>query len=520
MERRDVIVVSSVSCIYSLGDPEEYGQHVISLRPGMIYPQKDLIKKLVSLQFSRSDIGFDRNNFRVRGDVIEIFPSNSDRYAYRVELFGDEIDRISQVDTVTGEINARLAHAAIYPASHYITSEEKRENAIHEILAELDERIEYFEKQQKYVEAQRIRERVLFDAEQIREMGFCSGVENYSRVLSGRKPGSTPYTLLDFFPADYLLLIDESHVTVPQVRGMSGGDHARKKNLIDYGFRLPSAFDNRPLNFEEFLNKKGTTLYVSATPAPFERERSQQIAEQIIRPTGLLDPKVEIRPVKGQVDDLLSEIRARVKAEERVLVTTLTKKMAEDLSEYLASNGVKCRYMHHDIDAMERMELIRDLRKGTIDVLVGINLLREGLDLPEVSLVAILDADKEGFLRSETSLVQTIGRAARHINGTVIMYADKMTGSMERAVKETERRRKIQQEYNQKHGITPKSIIKELREPIAITSAVSEQADPKKMSELQKKKQIEALTKQMKEAAKVLDFETAAALRDRIKRLM
>ena len=520
MERRDVIVVSSVSCIYSLGDPEEYGQHVISLRPGMIYPQKDLIKKLVSLQFSRSDIGFDRNNFRVRGDVIEIFPSNSDRYAYRVELFGDEIDRISQVDTVTGEINARLAHAAIYPASHYITSEEKRENAIHEILAELDERIEYFEKQQKYVEAQRIRERVLFDAEQIREMGFCSGVENYSRVLSGRKPGSTPYTLLDFFPADYLLLIDESHVTVPQVRGMSGGDHARKKNLIDYGFRLPSAFDNRPLNFEEFLNKKGTTLYVSATPAPFERERSQQIAEQIIRPTGLLDPKVEIRPVKGQVDDLLSEIRARVKAEERVLVTTLTKKMAEDLSEYLASNGVKCRYMHHDIDAMERMELIRDLRKGTIDVLVGINLLREGLDLPEVSLVAILDADKEGFLRSETSLVQTIGRAARHINGTVIMYADKMTGSMERAVKETERRRKIQQEYNQKHGITPKSIIKELREPIAITSAVSEQADPKKMSELQKKKQIESLTKQMKEAAKVLDFETAAALRDRIKRLM
>ena len=520
MERRDVIVVSSVSCIYSLGDPEEYGQHVISLRPGMIYPQKDLIKKLVSLQFSRSDIGFDRNNFRVRGDVIEIFPSNSDRYAYRVELFGDEIDRISQVDTVTGEINARLAHAAIYPASHYITSEEKRENAIHEILEELDERIEYFEKQQKYVEAQRIRERVLFDAEQIREMGFCSGVENYSRVLSGRKPGSTPYTLLDFFPADYLLLIDESHVTVPQVRGMSGGDYARKKNLIDYGFRLPSAFDNRPLNFEEFLNKKGTTLYVSATPAPFERERSQQIAEQIIRPTGLLDPKVEIRPVKGQVDDLLSEIRARVKAEERVLVTTLTKKMAEDLSEYLASNGVKCRYMHHDIDAMERMELIRDLRKGTIDVLVGINLLREGLDLPEVSLVAILDADKEGFLRSETSLVQTIGRAARHINGTVIMYADKMTGSMERAVKETERRRKIQQEYNQKHGITPKSIIKELREPIAITSAVSEQADPKKMSELQKKKQIEALTKQMKEAAKVLDFETAAALRDRIKRLM
>lgn len=520
MERRDVIVVASVSCIYSLGDPEEYGRNVISLRPGMVFPQRDLIKRLVSLQFSRSDIGFDRNNFRVRGDVIEIFPPNSDRYAYRVELFGDEIDRISQVDTVTGEIDARLSHAAIYPASHYVTSAEKRENAIHEILEELDERIEYFEKQQKYVEAQRIRERVLFDAEQIREMGFCSGVENYSRVLAGRKPGSTPYTLLDFFPADYLLLIDESHVTVPQVRGMSGGDHARKKNLIDYGFRLPSAFDNRPLNFNEFLDKKGTTLYVSATPAPFEKDRSQQIAEQIIRPTGLLDPEVEVRPVKGQVDDLLTEIRARAEKGERVLVTTLTKKMAEDLSEYLVSSDVKCRYMHHDIDAMERMELIRDLRKGVIDVLVGINLLREGLDLPEVSLVAILDADKEGFLRSETSLVQTIGRAARHVNGKVIMYADKMTGSMERAINETNRRRKIQKEYNEKYGITPKSIIKELRDPIAITGAVNEQADPKKMSESQKKKQIELLTKQMKEAAKVLDFETAAALRDRIKRLM
>lgn len=520
MERRDVIVVASVSCIYSLGDPEEYGRNVISLRPGMVFPQRDLIKRLVSLQFSRSDIGFDRNNFRVRGDVIEIFPPNSDRYAYRVELFGDEIDRISQVDTVTGEVEARLSHAAIYPASHYVTSAEKREAAIHEILEELDTRIEYFEKQQKYVEAQRIRERVLFDAEQIREMGFCSGVENYSRVLSGRKPGSTPYTLLDFFPADYLLLIDESHVTVPQVRGMSGGDHARKKNLIDYGFRLPSAYDNRPLNFNEFLDKKGTTLYVSATPAPFERERSQQVAEQIIRPTGLLDPEVEVRPVKGQVDDLLTEIRARTEAGERVLVTTLTKKMAEDLSEYLISADVKCRYMHHDIDAMERMELIRDLRKGIIDVLVGINLLREGLDLPEVSLVAILDADKEGFLRSETSLVQTIGRAARHVNGKVIMYADRMTGSMERAINETNRRRKIQQEYNQKHGITPRSIIKELRDPIAITSAAGEQADPKKMSESQKKKQIEQLTKQMKDAAKALDFETAAALRDRIKRLM
>ncbi len=520
MERRDVIVVSSVSCIYSLGDPEEYGRNVISLRPGMIFPQRDLIKRLVTLQFSRSDIGFDRNNFRVRGDVIEIFPSNSDRYAYRVELFGDEIDRISQVDTVTGEINARLSHAAIYPASHYVTSAEKRDAAIHEILTELDERIEFFEKQQKYVEAQRIRERVLFDAEQIREMGFCSGVENYSRVLAGRKPGSTPYTLLDFFPADYLLLIDESHVTVPQVRGMSGGDYARKKNLIDYGFRLPSAFDNRPLNFGEFLDKKGATIYVSATPAPFEKERSQQIAEQIIRPTGLLDPEVEVRPVKGQVDDLLTEIRARTQKNQRVLVTTLTKKMAEDLSEYLISADVKCRYMHHDIDAMERMELIRDLRKGTIDVLVGINLLREGLDLPEVSLVAILDADKEGFLRSETSLVQTIGRAARHVEGKVIMYGDKITGSMERAINETNRRRGIQQEYNEKHGIVPKSIVKELRDPIAITSAVSEQADPKKMSEAQKKKQIEALTKQMKEAAKVLDFETAAALRDRIKRLM
>ncbi len=520
MERRDVIVVASVSCIYSLGDPEEYGRNVISLRPGMFFPQRDLIKRLVSLQFSRSDIGFERNNFRVRGDVIEIFPANSDRNAYRVELFGDEIDRISEVDTVTGEVLSRLSHVAVYPASHYITSEEKRDAAIKEILAELDERIEFFEKQQKYVEAQRIRERVLFDAEQIREMGFCSGVENYARVLSGRKPGSTPYTLLDFFPADYLLLIDESHVTVPQVRGMSGGDYARKKNLIDYGFRLPSAFDNRPLNFEEFLNKKGTTLYVSATPAPFEKERSQQTAEQIIRPTGLLDPVTEVRPVKGQVDDLLGEIRARAEAGERVLVTTLTKKMAEDLSEYLAANDVKCKYMHHDIDAMERMELIRDLRKGVIDVLVGINLLREGLDLPEVSLVAILDADKEGFLRSETSLVQTIGRAARHINGKVIMYADNITGSMERAIKETERRRKIQQEYNTAHGITPKSIVKELRDPIAITGAPDERVDPKKLTEAQKRKQIDQLTKQMKEAAKVLDFETAAALRDRIKRLM
>ena len=420
-ERRDVIIVASVSCIFSLGDPEEYREQVLSLRPGMHFPREQLIKRLVGMQYSRSDIGFDRNNFRVRGDVVEIFPSNEDSAAVRVELFGDEIERISRINTVTGEVDARLLYAPVYPASHYVTSEQKRDKALRDIEDELAERIAFFEKSGKLIEAQRIRERVLFDIEQIREIGFCNGVENYSRVLAGREPGSEPYTLLDYFPPDFLMFIDESHVTVPQVRGMSGGDTARKKNLIDYGFRLPSAYDNRPLKFDEFLKKKGQTIYVSATPGPFETQRAERTVEQIIRPTGLLDPEVEVRPVAGQIDDLLGEIRRRTESDERVLVTTLTKKMAEDLSEYLQNNGVNCKYMHYDIETIERIELLRGLRAGEFDVLVGINLLREGLDLPEVSLVAILDADKEGFLRSESSLIQTIGRAARNAHGKVIM---------------------------------------------------------------------------------------------------
>ena len=442
--------------------------------------------------------------------------------AGRVELFGDEIERLSRIDTVTGEVDARLLYAPIYPATHYATNDEKRTRALEEIKRELAERIEFFEKQGKMIEAQRIRERVSFDMEQIREIGFCSGVENYSRVLAGREPGSTPYTLLDYFPHDYIMFIDESHVTVPQVRGMSGGDTARKRNLIDYGFRLPSAYDNRPLNFEEFLEKKGPTLYVSATPGPFEKQRAQQTAEQIIRPTGLLDPEVEVRPVSGQIDDLLGEIRQRVEAGERVLVTTLTKKMAEDLSEYFINNGVRCKYMHYDIETIERMELLRGLRAAEFDVLVGINLLREGLDLPEVSLVAILDADKEGFLRSEGSLIQTIGRAARNVHGKVIMYADTVTGSMRRAIGETERRRGIQSEYNRVNGITPKTVVKEIRSAIEITlKDVADAAEENgKMTAAKRKKLIEKLTADMKRAAKELDFETAAALRDRIKRLM
>ena len=521
-ERRDVIIVASVSCIFSLGDPEEYKNQVLSLRPGMTFPRDSIIKRLVAMQYARSDIGFDRNNFRVRGDVLEIFPSNEDHAAIRVELFGDEIERLSRIDTVTGEVDARLLYAPIYPATHYATNDEKRTRALEEIKRELAERIEFFEKQGKMIEAQRIRERVSFDMEQIREIGFCSGVENYSRVLAGREPGSTPYTLLDYFPHDYIMFIDESHVTVPQVRGMSGGDTARKRNLIDYGFRLPSAYDNRPLNSEEFLEKKGPTLYVSATPGPFEKQRAQQTAEQIIRPTGLLDPEVEVRPVSGQIDDLLGEIRQRVEAGERVLVTTLTKKMAEDLSEYFINNGVRCKYMHYDIETIERMELLRGLRAAEFDVLVGINLLREGLDLPEVSLVAILDADKEGFLRSEGSLIQTIGRAARNVHGKVIMYADTVTGSMRRAIDETERRRGIQSEYNRVNGITPKTVVKEIRSAIEITlKDVADAAEENgKMTAAKRKKLIEKLTADMKRAAKELDFETAAALRDRIKRLM
>ena len=521
-ERRDVIIVASVSCIFSLGDPEEYREQVLSLRPGMHFPREQLIKRLVGMQYSRSDIGFDRNNFRVRGDVVEIFPSNEDSAAVRVELFGDEIERISRINTVTGEVDARLLYAPVYPASHYVTSEQKRDKALRDIEDELAERIAFFEKSGKLIEAQRIRERVLFDIEQIREIGFCNGGENYSRVLAGREPGSEPYTLLDYFPPDFLMFIDESHVTVPQVRGMSGGDTARKKNLIDYGFRLPSAYDNRPLKFDEFLKKKGQTIYVSATPGPFETQRAERTVEQIIRPTGLLDPEVEVRPVAGQIDDLLGEIRRRTESDERVLVTTLTKKMAEDLSEYLQNNGVNCKYMHYDIETIERIELLRGLRAGEFDVLVGINLLREGLDLPEVSLVAILDADKEGFLRSESSLIQTIGRAARNAHGKVIMYADKVTGSMRRAIDETERRRAAQDAYNRANGITPKTIVKEIRDPIEVTlkDDASPAADAEKLPKEKKKQLVEKLTAEMKRAAKELDFETAAALRDRIRRLM
>ena len=520
IERRDVIIVASVSCIYSLGDPEEYRQQVISLRRGATYPRDDIIRRLVAMQYARSDMGFERNNFRVRGDVLEIFPSNTDTDAVRVELFGDEIERISIINTVMGEAVADLTHAAIFPASHYVTGEEKRKKALDEIIAELDERIAFFESENKLIEAQRIRERTMFDVEQIREIGFCSGIENYSRVLSGRKPGSAPYTLLDFFPRDYILFADESHVMLPQIRGMSHGDRMRKKNLVDYGFRLPSAYDNRPLTFDEFNEKRGTTVYVSATPKEYEKGISQNIVEQIIRPTGLLDPEVEVRPTKGQIDDLAGEIRLRTERHERVLVTTLTKKMAEDLTEFFELSGIRCRYMHYDIDTIERMDILRGLRAGEFDVLVGINLLREGLDLPEVSLVAILDADKEGFLRSEISLVQTIGRAARNSSGKVIMYADGMTGSMERAINETRRRRGIQQAYNEKHGITPKTIVKEIRAPLEITVKKDGGKGEQELTPEAKKKLIDRLTAEMKRAAKDLDFETAAALRDRIRRLM
>ena len=519
-ERRDVIIVSSVSCIFSLGDPEEYKRQVISLRPGMQITREEIIKRLVGLQYTRSDMGFERNNFRVRGDVLEVFPSNTATDPLRIELFGDEIDRITQINSVTGEVVGALSHAAIYPASHYVTNEETRKKALDEIFFELNERIVFFEDKGKMIEAQRIKERVLFDLEQLREIGFCSGVENYSRVLSGREPGSSPYTLLDYFPEDYVLFIDESHVTIPQVKGMFGGDFSRKKNLIDYGFRLPSAYDNRPLNFQEFVEKKGQTIYVSATPAEYERTLSDQTVEQIIRPTGLLDPQVRVLPTKGQIDHLLGEIRLRADKKQRVLVTTLTKKMAEDLSEFLEANGVRGRYLHHDIDTIDRIDLLRDLRNGVFDVLVGINLLREGLDLPEVSLVAILDADKEGFLRSQSSLIQTIGRAARNSEGQVIMYADTVTRSMQNAIEETERRRKLQYEHNQVHGIIPKTIIKEVRDNLEITSkAEIEKGEKGRLSKNNRIKLVEKLTADMKRAAKELDFETAAVLRDRIKNI-
>ena len=520
-ERRDVIIVASVSCIYSLGDPEEYKNLVIDLRPGMEMSRDQLIRRLISISYDRNDINFVRDNFRVRGDTVEILPASSHDKAIRVEFFGDEIDRISEINIVTGEVLRIMSYVPIFPATHYAVSDDKRENAINEILQEMNERVAYFQSQNKYLEAQRISERVKYDTEMLREVGFCSGVENYSRVLSGRPVGSTPYTLLDYLPDDYLLLVDESHVSLPQVRGMSGGDVARKKNLIDFGFRLPSAYDNRPLKFDEFEDKINQAIFVSATPGEYEKEHSTQVVEQIIRPTGLIDPEIIVRPIEGQVDDLMGEIKIRAERNERVLVTTLTKKMAEDLTEYFENNGIKVRYIHFNVDTMERMEIIRDLRLGKFDVLVGINLLREGLDIPEVSLVAILDADKEGFLRAETSLIQTIGRAARNAEGKVIMYADKITGSMERAITETNRRRKIQSDYNTANGITPKTIVKGVRDLIEIGSSDEEKVNKKnknkaKMSKKEKDALIEKLTKEMKEAARHLEFEKAAFLRDKI----
>ncbi|MBR4099917.1 MAG: excinuclease ABC subunit UvrB [Clostridia bacterium] len=517
-ERRDVIIVASVSCIYSLGNPIDYRNMVISLHQGMEKSRDELIEKLVDLQYERNDINFVRNKFRVRGDTVEIFPAYSMENAVRVEFFGDEIDRICEINTVTGEVKALLSHIAIYPASHYIVPQDKLEEALAELKQEMEERERWFVDNEKLLEAQRIRQRTEYDIEMLREIGTCKGVENYSRVLSRRKPGSTPSTLLDYFPDDFLLFVDESHVTLPQVRGMYGGDRARKENLVEYGFRLPSAFDNRPLNFEEFYSHINQAVFVSATPGELEKEKATRIAEQVIRPTGLLDPLISVRPSDGQIDDLVSEINARVAKKERVLITTLTKKMAEDLTDYLNDLEIKVRYMHYDIDTIERMEIIRDLRLGEFDVLVGINLLREGLDIPEVSLVAILDADKEGFLRSETSLVQTIGRAARNADGTVIMYADSVTPSMERAITETERRRAIQMKYNEENGIVPKTITKGVHEVLEIGTKVKEKS-VSKMSKVEREAEIKRLTAEMKAAAKILEFEYAATLRDKINKL-
>ena len=523
-ERRDVIIVASVSCIYTLGDPAEYKDLVLAVRPGMAISRNDFIRKLIAISYNRNDLSLERDNFRVQGDTVDIVTANMRDKAIRVEFFGDEIDRICEINIVTGEVLRLLNYAPIYPATHYAVSDEKKEKALNEIMLEMVERREYFRSQGKLIEAQRIEERVKYDLEMLREVGFCSGVENYSRVLAGRPAGSTPHTLLDYFPEDFLLFVDESHVTLPQVRGMSGGDTARKKNLVDFGFRLPSAYDNRPLFFEEFEEKINQAVFVSATPGDYEGEHSDAIAEQLIRPTGLVDPEIEVRDVEGQVDDLMGEIRLRVEKNERVLVTTLTRKMAEDLTEYLEKNGIKVRYIHFNIDTLERMEIIRDLRLGEFDVLVGINLLREGLDIPEVSLVAILDADKEGFLRAERSLIQTVGRAARNANGKVIMYADSITGSMERAIAETNRRRKIQKEYNEKHGIIPKTIIKEVRDVIEIgksekNALAKAGKGEKKLSRLERERLIEELSKQMKAAAAKLEFEQAAYIRDRIKEL-
>ena len=521
-ERRDVIVVSSVSCIYGLGDPIDYASMVISLRPGQQKDRDELLKKLIEIRYERNDIAFDRNMFRVRGDTVEVFPVYSYDKAIRIEFFGDEIDRISEINPVTGTPTRMLNHVAIYPASHYVTTKEKMAAAVKEMRRECDERVAFFKSQDKFLEAQRIEQRTSFDIEMIQELGYCSGIENYSRIISGREPGSAPMTLLDYFPKDFVLFVDESHVTLPQVRAMYRGDRARKETLVNYGFRLPSAFDNRPLKFEEFQQRIGQAVYVSATPGEYERERSGQIAEQIIRPTGLLDPEISVRPVEGQIDDLMDEIKARIAKGQRTLVTTLTKKMAEDLSAYLTAAGIKCRYMHHDIGAIERMEIIRDLRLGEFDVLVGINLLREGLDLPEVSLVAILDADKEGFLRSETSLIQTIGRAARNAEGLVIMYADSETPSMRAAITETERRRRKQDAYNKAHGIVPQTIIKSVRDIIEISSEADKgtrRRDGLKMTEAERREEIQKLEKKMREAAKMLEFEYAAILRDQLIKL-
>ena len=521
LERRDVIVVASVSCIYGLGEPEDFEKMMVPVRVGLEIARDDLIKRLIEIRYERNDIAFERNMIRVRGDTVEVWPAYYKDSAIRIEFFGDEVDRLSEFNPVTGEVIRRLVNMPIFPASHYITPKEKLQKAVKEIRRECDERVAFFKSRDKLIEAQRIEQRTNFDIEMINELGYCSGIENYSRIISGRAPGSAPMTLLDYFPKDFVLFIDESHVTLPQVRAMYRGDRARKESLVEYGFRLPSAFDNRPLKFEEFQQRIGQVVYVSATPGEYERTRSGQIVEQIIRPTGLLDPQISVRPVEGQIDDLMDEIKARIAKNERTLVTTLTKKMAEDLSGYLTGAGIKCRYMHHDIGAIERMEIIRDLRLGEFDVLVGINLLREGLDIPEVSLVAILDADKEGFLRSGRSLIQTIGRAARNAEGSVIMYADSVTPSMEYAIRETERRRAIQERYNETHGIVPKTIIKGVSEILEISTKADDGKSKKKhkYTAAEKRLMIEKLTKEMKAAAKLLEFEHAAYLRDRIKEL-
>ena len=523
LERRDVIIVASVSCIYGLGSPEEYREQTLSLRVGAVYERDAILRKLVDIQYERNDINFHRGTFRVRGDSIEILPANASERAIRIEMFGDEVDRIAEIDVVTGHVLGLRNHVSIYPNTHYATDPEYLDTAIAAIEEELEQQVDYFKSKNKLLEAQRIEQRTRYDMEMLREVGFCTGVENYSRPLSGRAPGSTPNTLLDFFPDDFITFIDESHVTVSQVGGMYAGDRSRKENLVEFGFRLPSALDNRPLRFDEFEEKTGQTIYVSATPGIYERENSQQIVEQIIRPTGLLDPEVEVRPVQNQIDDLLEEIRIRVEKNQRVLVTTLTKRMAEDLTDYMKSVGVRVRYLHSEVKTIERMEILRDLRQGEFDVLVGINLLREGLDLPEVSLVAILDADKEGFLRSETSLIQTIGRAARNAEGKVIMYGDVITGSMGKAIEETERRRALQMQYNTEHGITPKTVEKNIRAVIEATMVAEETADytvaRPVLSAKEREKRIRQLEKEMKAAAKQLEFEKAAMLRDEIQKL-